>query len=249
MSESGSVNSEIAELRGELARQNELIAELQLSRTQKAVRLMRVQKRLIAATLFCFVGIPLLHAAVPHTFTAGTAAVASEVNANLTYLDEISVPVGGIIGWHKSFANVPALPASGKWVECNGQVLVDALSPLNGQTVPNLNGESSGVNSPGQTAKVAMFLRGGVTSGTGQQDAFQGHHHQLYLNQSSPSVGGAGPHTTGGGPETLATPSGNGASPGDSIRMATTNGTNGTPRTANETRPVNMTVVWIMRVK
>jgi hypothetical protein len=101
---------------------------------------MRTKKRLVIATLVCFVGIPLLHAAVPHTFTAGTAAVASEVNANLTYLDEISVPVGGIIGWHKSFANVPALPASGKWVECNGQVLADAGSPLNGQTIPNLNG-------------------------------------------------------------------------------------------------------------
>jgi hypothetical protein len=106
----------------------------------RAIRLMRTKKRLVIATLVCFVGIPLLHAAVPHTFTAGTAAVASEVNANLTYLDEISVPVGGIIGWHKSFANVPALPASGKWVECNGQVLADAGSPLNGQTIPNLNG-------------------------------------------------------------------------------------------------------------
>ena len=60
---------------------------------------MRTKKRLIVATLFCFVGIPLLHAAVPHTFTAGTAAVAADVNANFTYLDEVSVPVGGIIGW------------------------------------------------------------------------------------------------------------------------------------------------------
>ena len=93
------------------------IAALEESRFARGKRALRAKKRLIAAALFCFVGIPLLHAAVPHTFTAGTAAVASEVNANLTYLDEISVPVGGIIGWHKSFANVPALPASGKWVE------------------------------------------------------------------------------------------------------------------------------------
>ncbi len=104
----------VADQATELTRQTSLIAELKLSRTQKAMRLVRTKKRLIAATLFCFVGIPLLHAAVPHTFTAGTAAVAADVNANFTYLDEVSVPVGGIIGWHKSFANVPVLSASGE---------------------------------------------------------------------------------------------------------------------------------------
>ncbi len=205
---------------------------------------MHNKKRLIAATLFCFVGIPLLHAAVPHTFTAGTAAVAADVNANFTYLDEVSVPVGGIIGWHKSFANVPALPASGKWVECNGQVLADAGSPLNGQTIPNLNGAAGGADSPGQAAKVAMFLRGGVTSGTGQTDAFQGHWHNIYVD----TTGGTG----GEGRPAFATTSQN--TPIALVQTfkskeSVSDGTNGTPRTANETRPVNMSVVWIMRVK
>ncbi len=244
MIENQSISCEILELKAELARQNGLIAELQLSRTKKAMRLMRTQKRLIIATLFCFVGIPLLHAAVPHTFTAGTAAVASEVNANLTYLDEISVPVGGIIGWHKSFANVPALPASGKWVECNGQVLADSDSPFNTQTIPNLNGAAGGADSPGQAAKVAMFLRGGVTSGTGQQDAFQGHSHQLYRSTSHTPTGGA---MLGVTDDLTNTTSVNNSA--NILRQAIDNGTNGTPRTANETRPVNMTVVWIMRVK
>jgi|GEM_PF-2963405 len=134
------LEAKLAEQGQLIAAQNVQIAQLRLSRTQQAIRLLRTKRRLITATLVCFVGIPLLHAAVPHTFTAGTAAVAADVNANLTYLDEISVPVGGIIGWHKSFANVPALPASGKWVECNGQVLADAGSVLNNQTIPNRNG-------------------------------------------------------------------------------------------------------------
>jgi hypothetical protein len=239
MSNSSSLRDEIAELRCLLQKQSAALAELKLSRTQRTLRLMRTKRRLVVATLVCFVGIPLLHAAVPHTFTAGTAAVAAEVNANLTYLDEISVPVGGIIGWHKSFANVPALPASGKWVECNGQVLADAGSALNGQTIPNLNGAAGGADSPGHAAKVAMFLRGGVTSGTGQQDAFQGHRH-LPLNGTAFITGHNNTLAFG------ATTAGSAL-----LRVYPTSryGTNGTPRTANETRPSNMAVVWIMRVK
>jgi hypothetical protein len=64
-------------------------------------------------------------------------------------------PVGGIIAWTKSFTGTPAL--STYFVECNGQVLSDAGSVYNGQTVPDLNGASDGVQ---------KFLRGSQTSGT-----------------------------------------------------------------------------------
>jgi hypothetical protein len=50
------------------------------------------------------------------------------------------VPIGGVIAWLKSFSNVPALPD--EYVELNGQVLSDAQSPLNGQTLPNLETSS-----------------------------------------------------------------------------------------------------------
>jgi len=60
------------------------------------------------------------------------------------------VPVGAIVPWLKSFTGTPALPAEFK--ECNGGVVADAASPLNGQTLPNLNGN-------------AQFLRGAATSG------------------------------------------------------------------------------------
>ncbi len=243
MSNSSSLRDEIAELRCLLQKQSAALAELKLSRTQRTLRLMRTKRRLVTATLVCFVGIPFLHAAVPHTFTAGTVAVAADVNANLTYLDEISVPVGGIIGWHKSLTGVPALPTSGKWVECNGQVLAHAGSALDGQTIPNLNGAAGGADSPGHAAKVAMFLRGGVTSGTGQQDAFQGHWH------SARTPGSAG--ILGSSFAMSATLNDLGGATGwfNPIQDPISNGPHGTPRTANETRPSNMAVVWIMRVK
>ena len=60
------------------------------------------------------------------------------------------VPIGGIVAWAKSLSGVPNL-AEG-WVECDGTTLIDALSPLNGQTIPNLNGNN-------------QFMRGNSTSG------------------------------------------------------------------------------------
>jgi hypothetical protein len=61
------------------------------------------------------------------------------------------IPIGAVTAWLKSFTGVPqTLPA--EFVECNGQTLSDPGSPLNGQTIPNLNGQS-------------YFLRGGGVSG------------------------------------------------------------------------------------
>lgn len=64
-------------------------------------------------------------------------------------------PIGAIIAWAKSLTGVPSLPSN--FVECNGQVLSNSASPLNGQTIPNLNGASAGTK---------RFLRGSSTSGT-----------------------------------------------------------------------------------
>ena len=61
------------------------------------------------------------------------------------------VPIGGIVAWDKSLTGVPALPSN--FVECNGQTISDAASPLNGRTIRNLNASN-------------QFLRGNTTSGT-----------------------------------------------------------------------------------
>jgi hypothetical protein len=75
------------------------------------------------------------------------------------------VPIGSIVAWHGNMTGVPGLPAG--WVECNGQTIFDANSPMNGIVVPNLNG---GTTSESGTASRGRFLRGNTTSGLFQQD-------------------------------------------------------------------------------
>lgn len=93
--------------------------------------------------------------------------------SNMAYITKGSVPIGGIIPWLKSFTNTPPkLPS--EFVECNGQVLSDLLSPYNGQTIPNLNGASAGTK---------RFLRGSETSGsTGGSET---HSHTIASTTSS----------------------------------------------------------------
>lgn len=73
-------------------------------------------------------------------------------------LDGGSVPIGCVLAFCRDQAGVPALPAH--WAECNGQLLADPESPLDGQYVPDLN-------------LAGRFLKGGDPSGsTGGQDYF-----------------------------------------------------------------------------
>ncbi len=125
------------------------------------------------------------------------------------------MPVGTILAWHKSLSGTPLLPI--QFVECNGQILNDPSSPYNGQAIPNLN-------------SMGRFLRGGSTSGTMQTDAFQGNKHRvaaITTGQWTFRSGGDTSHVY------------------KNIASTTpiSDGVNGTPRTANETRPVNMSVV------
>ena len=82
-----------------------------------------------------------------HTFALGESPVAS---ADLNNNFQLMVPIGGIIAWDKNMPGVPALPDGFK--ECDGSVINDAASPMNGETTRNLNGDN-------------RFLRGNSTSG------------------------------------------------------------------------------------
>jgi len=73
------------------------------------------------------------------------------------------IPVGAITAWLKSFAGVPNLPEN--YRECDGSVIVDALSAMNGQTLPDLNG--------------GEFLEGRATSGATGGSATMAHTHGL----------------------------------------------------------------------
>jgi len=89
-----------------------------------------------------------------------------------------TVPIGGIVPWFKDFTNVPSLPA--EFAECNGQTISDAESPLDGQTLPDLNG-SSGKN---------RFLRGDTTSGETGGSATNTHSHSIEVGTDSFESGG-----------------------------------------------------------
>jgi hypothetical protein len=69
------------------------------------------------------------------------------------------VPIGVVLPWFKDLPGVPPLPSN--FVECNGQVLNDPESPLNGQLMPDIN------------TGAQRFLRGSLNSGAlGGIDSF-----------------------------------------------------------------------------
>jgi len=146
---------------------------------------------------------------------------------------EDGAQIGDIKPWHKNFgAGTQSLQWG--WVEMDGSTISDSESPFNGQTLEDLNGD-------------ARFLRGGSTSGTEQDDAMQRITGDLYCA-----------HTDGEGTGTFSA-----GAVGTSIRAA--NGILGTHRVAfdsadstspntaktsdTETRPINMSVVLIMKIK
>jgi hypothetical protein len=97
----------------------------------------------------------------------------------------IEFPLGTIVAWAKSFVGIPSNLSDG-WMEANGQVVSDLGSPLNGLTLPNLNGASSGTQ---------YFLRGCTASGaTGGCDIVS-HSHCLSGNTDQATASGS--YTTG----------------------------------------------------
>ncbi len=152
------------------------------------------------------------------------------------------VPIGSIIPWHKSIPGVPPLPDG--WVECNGQVLEATGSPLHGQVIPDLN--ASG-----------RFLRGATESGILQDDMMQNHTHPDAGHYHSFNLSNNG-YPDGGGDRTpenywMEWYRGNNIWKNTNTTYANLQGPSewggNSPRVGNETRPVNMSVVWIMRVK
>ncbi len=127
-------------------------------------------------------------------------------------------PIGGIVAWAKTLSGVPNL-AEG-WVECDGTVLVDALSPLNGQTIPDLNG--------------GVFLEGQATSGATGGSATMAHTHTgpTGINSAATTVDNNGDLST------------TSVSPNPHTHTLTTSAASN-----DENRPPFYTVVWIMRVR
>jgi hypothetical protein len=140
-------------------------------------------------------------------------------------------PVGSIIAWHKSADGVPTQLPDG-WVECNGQFATDdPTTPVDERDVPNLN-SASGYDG-------GKFLRGNSVSGVNQDASFH--------------------YSEGGGAWLFDLSEGVKAMPGQTVEKITSLVANAISFTGNSSapinreykaaRPVNMSVVWIMRVK
>ena len=177
-------------------------------------------------------------------FADDEPARAQEVNTNFKKVWDGTVPVGAIVAWHKTLG-ASTLP--GSFVECSGQTINDMASPYNGLAIPDLNGSG-------------RFLRGGTSSGALQDDAFQGHKHELNVGQTIHLLNRVHPSGTlelFGADQRACTGAG-GCSSGyfdeyvtvaPNIDNSPSQGAHGAPRFATETRPRNMSVVWVMRIK
>ena len=81
------------------------------------------------------------------TLSSGDALTAENWNAGGAYG---AVPIGTIVPWLKTIAGTPSLPSG--WNEADGTTISDSNSPVDGETIPDLNGDN-------------RFLRGNSTSG------------------------------------------------------------------------------------
>jgi hypothetical protein len=147
-----------------------------------------------------------------------TITLANDVNADTTNVDLFNTAAGDTYAIYAT----PELPDN--WLECNGQTISDADSPLNGMVVPNLHTAVEDVN--------GYFLRGvveGAVTGSTEGSANLSHTHQLggYSNQTGGTFG--------------------------SVRTASNASNHGfTGALAageSEARPVAFAIVWIIRIK
>lgn len=147
----------------------------------------------------------------------------------------IGAPIGSILAWHKSLQGTPPLPDG--WVECNGQEVTDGNSPYFGRTLPDLNGER-------------RFLRGGGQSGDLESDEVRSHSHAVNTVHDH-GYGDFYWRDTGNDP-LFSTPTGDAS--GQRVEDGRTTGPGGglissAASGGPETRPVNMSVVWIIRIR
>ena len=154
--------------------------------------------------------------------------------------------MGSIIAWHKSAVQGTKLPDC--YIECNGQTLDDPTSYFHGQKIPELN-------KPDGTG---LFIRGSDVSGVEQGCCTERHDHGGATGTTRPKVQSAA------GADMLRVQMYFPA-PGavDVYRVSFSGGPHGTheavfaenhghtiaPFGGSETRPVNMSMVWVLRHK
>jgi hypothetical protein len=185
-----------------------------------------------------FLGYVIAAVVIAIVLVAGLARLYTNLGKASSLLREVqrdkavaSLPVGSIIAWHKDMDTTKQLllPTNQVWVECNGQTIDNGTYPHLPSakiTVPNLNGDQK-------------FLRGNVKSGIMQPDDLKSHNHLLT--------------TDGKEFYFISTPNGAGVRGRNYEKVRGAHNYHAIKETSpiggRETRPTNMSVVWIMRVQ
>lgn len=117
------------------------------------------------------------------------------------------------------------------------------IDPVNNFVIPDLRGQFlRGLDNPGTEEGAAGVDPESVTRsiGTAQNDAFQGHHHRFHFYDSR-KMTASDPYSA----IRVATPTQ--VFSDAFVKTPISDGTNGSPRTAPETRPVNVAVNFIIK--
>ncbi len=123
----------------------------------------------------------------------------------------------------------PSVPQG--WIEFSGQTINDQASPFYNMTIPDVIGDE-------------RFFRAMETAGRLQNDSFQGHYHDIARGDSTGGSLGVWSTSAATGQDNAQT-----FPWSASARTSKSDGTNGEPRTANETRPINISVVPLLKIK
>tara|TARA_Y100000310_G_scaffold151386_1_gene150985 strand:- start:1718 stop:2182 length:465 start_codon:yes stop_codon:yes gene_type:complete len=143
------------------------------------------------------------------------------------------VPIGGVVAWLSNIAGVPNLPEG--WALCDGSTISDGNSPLNGQTIPDLNGDN-------------RFLRGNSTSGgTGGSE---NHQHTESFGVAVSTIVSFAEDPFGGSNDTIT----EARSTSDNVSSGTFTGSltseaRNSSGNAVSPLPTYYAVVWIIRIK
>jgi hypothetical protein len=173
---------------------------------------------------------------IVYNSTDGTYATVQAVDSATTLsLDWDAFPDGT-----DSYEIYPEPDVQPGWIEFGDGsgsdiTINDPDSPFDGMTIPDIIGEE-------------RFIRARETAGRLQLDQMQGHWHQQYAStdQGDGSTGSTFLLFNRNGTFTTST---NDSDGNQAVQEAVSDGTNGTPRTGDETRPTNLSAVPILKIK
>lgn len=174
-------------------------------------------------------------------------AILQAINSNpiaAELLSQPRLPLGSIIAWHKNLTGVP--PLSDEWAECNGQTVNGPKGEK--WRLPDLNGAVGSTDATDWRDGYQCFLRGNAISGVFQLATGIVPEANRYITGTQSE--GAREIINGDGPAVSA---GSRARAVADFLPGELKAAGGTPTWTHAEyaamRPVNMSVVWIIRVK